>query len=258
MPVEFDGDRYRAASAHQKEWGARLIGELDLRGDEHVLDIGCGDGSLTASLADAVPAGSVVGIDSSAGMIEAAIRHERNNLKFRVLDVLDSAYFEEFDVIFSNATLHWIKNHDQLLETLHRALKGHGVIRVNFAGDGNCATLTRVVRTLMASTSFQASFEGFEWPWYMPSLDTYRELVENSVYSSVEVWGEIADRYFPDTEAMLKWVDNPSIVPFKQCLDTATGERFHREVAERMTGETKQSDGTCFEQFRRINMIARK
>ena len=88
MSVEFDGDRYREASAHQREWGARLLAELGLQGDEHILDIGCGDGSLTDSLADAVPAGSVVGIDSSAGMIEAAIRHERPNLKFRVLDVL--------------------------------------------------------------------------------------------------------------------------------------------------------------------------
>ena len=70
--MDFDGNRYRAASAHQKEWGARLIDELELTGNEHILDIGCGDGVLTAGLAEADPQGSVIGIDSSAGTIEAA------------------------------------------------------------------------------------------------------------------------------------------------------------------------------------------
>lgn len=57
MSVDFDGNRYRAASAHQKEWGTRLIEELELTGNEHILDIGCGDGVLTAGLAEAVPQG---------------------------------------------------------------------------------------------------------------------------------------------------------------------------------------------------------
>ena len=78
----------------------------------------------------------------------------------------------------------------------------------------------------------------------MPSVDAYRALAVESVFSSVEVWGETADRYFPDADAMLKWVDNPATVPFRQHLDEATAERFHRAVADRMIEETTQPDGT--------------
>jgi len=72
MTHEFDGKKYEKASAHQREWGTRLISELDLQGTERILDLGCGDGALSAQIADLVPDGEVVGIDASHGMIEAA------------------------------------------------------------------------------------------------------------------------------------------------------------------------------------------
>ena len=147
VPVEFDGQRYRQTSAHQKEWGSRLISELELRGDESILDVGCGDGIITAQLADRVPRGRVLGIDSSTGMINVAQSNERPNLAFALLDVNAASFAEEFDIVFSNAALHWIKDHAKLLRILHRSLKDKGVLRVNFAADGNCQTWFRVARS---------------------------------------------------------------------------------------------------------------
>ncbi len=258
LRVDFDGKRYQETSAHQKEWGARLIDELDLAGNECILDVGCGDGTLTANLADAVSAGSVVGIDTSEGMIEAAQNIHRANLSFRLIDILDAEFQDEFDVIFSNATLHWIKDHQMLLEIFCRALKRSGVVRVNFAGEGNCGTFNRVALEVMASEEFSGAFSDFEWPWYMPSVEAYEKLVGNSSFSSLRVWGENADRFFPDTQTMLGWVDHPAVIPFKQYLDSETGSRFHEVVTKRMVEETRQTDGTCFETFRRINLLAVK
>ena len=258
MTIEFDGRRYEQTSAHQREWGARLIQELGLRGDERILDVGCGDGTLTAKLAEAVQHGSVLGIDASKGMIEAACSKRKPNLSFQQLDVTMAEFVEEFGVVFSNATLHWVKDHRTLLPILHRALRPSGVLRANFAGEGNCATLNRVAKELMARSDFRAAFVGFEWPWYMPSIGDYTELVRHSPFGDADVWGENADRYFPDVNAMLGWIDHPAIVPFKQHLDTQTAERFHKAVADLMVEATKQSDGTCFETFRRINVLARK
>lgn len=258
MPAEFNGHRYGQAATHQREWGARLIAELHLRGDERILDVGCGDGVLTASLAAAVPAGSVLGIDASAGMIEAAQAHRGPNLRFRRLDVMVAAFVEEFDVIFSNAALHWILDHEALLAILHHALRPNGALRANFAADGNCATLNAVAQRLMQGAEFRDAFSGFVWPWYMPRLEDYEALIARSPYSAFEVWGESADRFFPNDDAMLAWIDHPAIVPFKQHRGSPLAERFHDAVAEQMIAQTRQPDGTCFETFRRINVMARR
>jgi trans-aconitate 2-methyltransferase len=258
MAVEFDGKRYEQTSVHQKEWGARLIDELGFRGDERILDVGCGDGALTAKLAQAVPDGSVVGIDASAGMIQAAYSHGNANLSFQQLDVTAARFVGEFDIIFSNATLHWVKNHDKLLSVLHRALRSSGVLRVNFAADGNCSTFNRTAKQLMVRSDFRDVFVGFDWPWYMPTVEAYAELVRQSPFSESQVWGENADRYFPDTKTMLGWIDHPAIVPFKQQLDSRIAQRFHKAMADLMVAATKQSDSTCFETFRRLNVMARK
>ena len=77
MAHEFDGKKYEKASAHQKEWGAKLISELSLKGNERVLDLGCGDGVNTALIAEALPNGEVVGIDASKGMIDTAKPKEK-------------------------------------------------------------------------------------------------------------------------------------------------------------------------------------
>ena len=111
MPHEFNGEEYKKASTHQKEWGNKIIAEFNLRGDEHILDLGCGDGVLTAELARLVPDGFVLGIDSSRGMIATARKLEAKNLSFRVEDINNLDFKNEFDLVFSNAALHWVKNH---------------------------------------------------------------------------------------------------------------------------------------------------
>ena len=72
MPHEFDGKKYEKASAHQKEWGTKLIAELGLQGTERVLDLGCGDGALTAKIAALLPHGEALGIVASRSMIDVA------------------------------------------------------------------------------------------------------------------------------------------------------------------------------------------
>jgi trans-aconitate methyltransferase len=123
MPHEFDGEAYKQSSNHQKEWGNRIIAEFELNGNEHILDLGCGDGALTAQLAELVPEGWVLGIDASRGMIDVAGKLRKTNLEFKLLDIDSLDYYEEFDLVFSNATLHWVKDHRRLLANSYRCLK---------------------------------------------------------------------------------------------------------------------------------------
>jgi trans-aconitate methyltransferase len=255
---EFDGKSYAQASTHQREWGTRLIEELHLQGSESILDLGCGDGAITAKLAELLPNGLVVGVDASRGMIDAAIPKTRTNLQFVLMDIDDLEFSDEFDVIFSNATLHWVKDHRRLYHRVGKALLDKGRIRFNFAGDGNCSNYFRVVREAMTQEPFSAWFADFQWPWYMPWIDEYAALVRTTGLSAVRVWGENSDRFFADTDAMVRWIDQPSLVPLLPCLPDSLKDSFREFVVIRMLEETMQPDGRCFETFRRINVYAEK
>jgi trans-aconitate methyltransferase len=258
MAHEFDGGKYEKASTHQKEWGAKLISELMLKGDERVLDLGCGAGDGAALIAQALPKGEVVGIDASQGMIDTAKPKEGAKLRFLLMDIEKMTFEDEFDVIYSNATLHWIKDHHRLLRNAHKALRVGGFLRFNFAADGNCSHFYRVIRGAMEKEEFSRFFSDFSWPWYMPTIDEYAQLVGESAFTSAKVWGENADRFFPDTEAMLGWVDQPSIVPFLARIPESRKADFREYVFGEMIRETRQTDGKCFETFRRVNLFAEK
>lgn len=255
---EFDGNKYRKASAHQKEWGNKIISELNLNGNERILDLGCGDGILTRQLASLVPNGYVLGIDSSQGMISTAMELESSNLSFRLLNINDIGFTNEFDLVFSNATLHWIHDHKRLIANVYKALKKNGVVRFNFAGDGNCMNFFTVIKKTMDLNKFRKYFNDFQWPWYMPSTEEYKMLVDGCSFKDIRVWEENADRYFPSRDDMIKWIDQPSIVPFLGRIELKHKEHFRELVIGEMIRRTEQEDGRCFETFRRINVFAMK
>ena len=123
MPHGFDGKKYERASTHQKEWRSKLIAQLDLKGTESILDLGCGDGILTSKIVELISEGYVLGVDASQGMIDAALPRERGNLHFRKLEINDLNFENEFAVVFSNATLHWVTDHQRLLQNVRNALQ---------------------------------------------------------------------------------------------------------------------------------------
>lgn len=202
---EFDGEKYRKASKHQKEWGNSLISQMQLKGNESVLDLGCGDGILTEQIA-----------------------------------------------------LHWIKDHALLLKHSFEALKSGGSIYWNFAGYGTCRTFNAIMGEMMERPEYREFFKNFEWPWFMPSKAEYDSLAGTIGFCDVKIIEENKDRYFADVDEMVRWIDQPSIVPFLQNVPDEAKEDFRREVIQNMIERTKQSDGTCFETFRRINFYARK
>lgn len=106
-------------------------------------------------------------------MIDVARQKQTGNLRFALMNINELDFVEDWDVVFSNATLHWVKDHRRLLQSIRRCLRTDGMLRFNFAGDGNCSHFFRVVREAMSLQRFSSHFADFEWPWYMPSVGEY-------------------------------------------------------------------------------------
>lgn len=149
--------------------GEAVVEVLDPRASERILDLGCGDGRLTTELVRS--GASVVGVDASADMVDAA--HARG-LDARLMDGHALAFDHEFDAVFSNAALHWMRDPDQVLAGVRRALKPGGRFVAEFGGEGNIATIAAAIRAARAANGHCASGFG----WYFPSVQSYRQRLQ--------------------------------------------------------------------------------
>jgi trans-aconitate 2-methyltransferase len=165
----WDASEYARNSAAQLGWALELIEKLGLSGAEAVLDLGCGDGKVSAEIARRVPAGRVLGVDSSADMIGLSRRcfppSAHPNLLFQRGDARTLDFDAEFDVVFSNATLHWVKDHGPVLKGAARSLRPGGRILFQMGGSGNGAEVFEVARRMTESEEWRRFFAGFEFPW---------------------------------------------------------------------------------------------
>ena len=158
----WDAKDYANNSQNQYQWAKELIPKLKLKGNEALLDIGCGDGKITAELAKCMPNGLVVGIDSSAQMIKLSQNTFSNrnypNLSFQVMDTRKLIFQNEFDMIFSNAALHWIVDQKAVLQGVQRSLKTGGRILFQMAGKANAHSVLRILDNLLVEEPWKESF----------------------------------------------------------------------------------------------------
>jgi trans-aconitate 2-methyltransferase len=186
----WDAGLYDAISDMQLGWGIKVLDRIELTGDENVLDAGCGTGKVTALIAQRVPRGRVIGIDASRSMIDEARKRLPPEVELIVGDLLDIELADPVDVVFSNATFHWIHDHDRLFQRLHSTLRPGGRLEVQFGGEGNVAALEAAVREASATPPFAEYLDGASLPWRFRSPEETAAALDRAGFVEVRCWTE--------------------------------------------------------------------
>lgn len=189
-PRDWDATTYDRVSAPQQRWAAEQLGRLELRGDEVVLDAGCGSGKVTLELADRVPRGTVYAVDAAPSMVA----HTQEALGDRAIalcqDLVDLALPEPVDVVFSNATFHWIPDHDALFAALERNMKPAGRLVAQCGGKGNIDAFRRISNDVADEEPFAPYFAGWTRPWNYATAEETAERLRRAGFTDVSCWLE--------------------------------------------------------------------
>ena len=181
--TEWDASEYAAISALQKAMAEEVLGLLRLKGSERVLDVGCGDGKVTAEIAARVPHGSVVGVDPSVEMIKFAHSHWGTNgshMKFEVGDARRLPFRDEFDLVVSFNALHWIPEQEEALVSIYSAMKPGATAQLRLVPAGPRKSLEDVIRETWQSPRWVPHFQGFRQPYLHLSPEQYKALAEQA------------------------------------------------------------------------------
>lgn len=234
MNYQWDAADYEKYSSPQHQWARDVLRAIDFVGDECVLDIGCGDGKVTAELAAFVPQGSVLGIDSSDEMIQFA--RERfptshfPNLQFRLQDATHLAYDREFDLIVSFASLHWVRDHIAVLNGIKRGLRPHGRVALQFGGKGNAASLIGIANEIITHERWRSYFVGFTDPWAFYSVEQYMSFLACVGLAARRVELIPKDMVHHGKEELKDWVSTV-FLPYTERLPEVLREDLIEEIA---------------------------
>jgi trans-aconitate 2-methyltransferase len=188
--------------------GREVLARLELRGDEVVLDAGCGSGRITQALLERLPQGSVIAVDASPSMVAAARERlgvaelagsvgkdsaqpgdpDTARVEIRMLDLLELELEAPVDAILSTATFHWISDHDRLFSRLHDALRPGGRLVAQCGGEGNIDVLRGRANTILARDPYAEHFTDWQPPWNYAGPQKTEERLLDAGFASARCW----------------------------------------------------------------------
>jgi trans-aconitate methyltransferase len=256
---EWDAAAYHRISDPQFQWGLRVLDRLALRGDEVVMDAGCGSGRLTAELCARLPRGRVIAVDRSSNMIEEARRHLAprfgDRVVLRAADLQRLSAAEPVDVIFSTATFHWIPDHPLLFRHLFASLKPGGRLIAQCGGAGNLTRLRDRASTLMATPRFASFYNAWTHVWEYASADATRARLHEAGFVDIDADLEPAPTPFPDAASFRIFCERVVLrVHVSRLPDAASIQEFLAPIVAQAAADTPPFTLD----YIRLNMQARR
>ncbi len=231
-----------------------LIARIPGREFASIVDLGCGDGPVTALLVRRWPTAQITGIDSSATMLAAA-RSQCPTVTFVEADIDGWQPASAPDLIFSNATLQWLDRHETLIPRLVRLLAPGGVLAIQMPGNFD-APSHRLLAALAMSASWNARTGHLVRHAPVHEVSFYVDAVTR-LTARIEAW-ETTDLLILDGEnAVLEWMKGTALRPYLTVLSSADAALFQQQLAERLaTAYPRRPDGKTIFPFRRIYFVA--
>jgi trans-aconitate 2-methyltransferase len=231
--TEWHASDYHRQSGLQQAMAEEQLALLTLKGTERILDVGCGDGRITAEIAARVPDGSVLGIDPSREMIAFASSHfhppAHANLSFEVADVRQLPYRDEFDLVVSFNALHWVLQQDVALSSIRASLKPGGQFLGRFVPEGQRKCLEDVIEEVRHQPRWAHYFPGFQRPYVHFTAEEYRVLAEQCGFQVLRLRVEDKAWDFKTREAFVAFC-RATFVEWTRCLPESEWDVFVIDV----------------------------
>jgi trans-aconitate 2-methyltransferase len=182
--TEWAAADYERISGLQLAMAEEVLSLLDLNGASRILDVGCGNGKITAEIASRAPQATVVGVDPSHEMVAYASAHYgapvNPNLRFEVADARQLPYREEFDMVVSFNALHWVRQQEEALQSIHGAMKPGGRAQLRLVCKGARHSLEHVLEQTCFLPKWEPYFQQFHQPYLHLTMEQYRDLAAAS------------------------------------------------------------------------------
>ena len=208
--MPWDPEQYHKFQAERSAPFFDLLALVEVRPSLRVVDLGCGTGELTRQLAGALPRSRVTGIDSSSEMLEKAAAFAASNLSFEQGD--QAGLTGEWDLIFSNAALHWTENHPELIPRLYERLTPGGQIAIQVPSNHNHIS-HQVYRQAAGEEPFKTILNGFQRYAPVLSIDEYAGTLFRCGAESIVVFEKVYAHVLEDSDAVVEWISGTALVP---------------------------------------------
>jgi trans-aconitate 2-methyltransferase len=255
---EWNAADYHRISEPQVSWGEKVLARVHLRGDELLMDAGCGTGRLTAQLLQSLPRGRVVGVDLSQNMLAAAQDYLSPDFggKFLLVaaDLQDLPFERVFDGIFSTAAFHWVLDHDRLFRSLFRVLRPGGWLQAQCGGGPNLARLRHRIGELAATTKYERYFGGFREPWTFNDAETAAATMRRAGFIEVETSLEAAPTILED---LLQYSEFVRTAILRQHLRLLPDEESGTAFVAALAGQAATDDPPFSLDYWRLNLSAK-
>jgi trans-aconitate 2-methyltransferase len=255
---EWNSSAYHRLSGPQVSWGKKVLSRLQLRGDEVILDAGCGTGRLTAELLETLPKGRVIGIDLSRNMLRDAREHLvgfEAQVSLVHCDLLHLPFDNVFDGIVSTAAFHWVLDHDRLFAHLHRALVSGGWLEAQCGGGPNIARVRERANVLASSPEFAAYFTKFSEPWLFQDAESAADTLRRTGFLEVETSIEPALTILDNAEHFSEFVPN---IILRRHLENIPTAAERQQFMARVTEQAARDDPPFSLDYWRLNLRGRK